>query len=62
MEDEMEDDDICPKSDDGEHEPDWSTVFVDHDGGQAYIDVNCKLCGRSGCVGSEKTLTEDISW
>ena len=58
---EDEDEDICPDSETGEHEPDWSTVFVEHDG-ETYIDVNCKLCGRSGCIGSEKTLKENISW
>ena len=51
----------CEKSPTGEHEPDWDTLIVTHDG-EAYVDVNCKHCGESGCVGSSKTLAADISW
>lgn len=56
----LDEDDVCPKT--GKlHSPDWSTLHVEHDG-EAYVDVNCKDCGRSGCVGSSLTLAEDISW
>jgi hypothetical protein len=60
MADIVVDEDICPKTG-VVHTPDWSTVTVTHDG-EAYIDVNCVNCGRSGCIGSAKTLTEGISW
>ena len=55
-------DDVCEKGTDGIHEPDWSSVSIEHDGDETYIDINCKHCGRSGCVGSEKTLERDIQW
>ena len=45
-----------------EHEPDWNTVNIQHDGGEDYVDVNCKKCGESGCVGSLKTLEKNIQW
>lgn len=57
-----EDDDRCPDSPTQTHEPDWSSCSVTHDGGEAYIDVNCKLCGRSGCVGTSKNLIDGINW
>jgi hypothetical protein len=44
-----------------EHDPDWDTVVVTHDG-EIYIDVTCKKCGRSGCIGTQKTLESDINW
>ena len=56
-----ENEDICPKSEDGIHIPDWNSLSITHDG-EAYVDVNCSACGRSGCVGSAKTLLEGISW
>jgi len=56
----IDQDAIC---EDGEpHIPDWSTVTVDHDGDDTYIDVSCSKCGRSGCIGKASTLEEDISW
>jgi len=57
----VEDDDYCPESEDGKHEPDWATVSIADDG-DTYIDVLCLNCGQSGCVGSSKTLAEGISW
>lgn len=60
IEQESETDESCPQ-DDGGHEPDWTSAHVEFDG-EAYLDVNCKHCGRSGCIGSEKSLTEQISW
>ena len=56
-----DEDDECPESNNG-HEPDWNTLKVESDGGEYYIDVNCKLCGRSGCVGNTQTLANEISW
>ena len=50
----------CPQNDGG-HEPDWTSAHVEFDG-DAYIDVNCKHCGRSGCIGSAVSLAERISW
>jgi len=52
--------DRCPKNDGG-HEPDWTSVHVEFDG-DAYVDLTCKHCGQSGCIGSEAKLTEQISW
>jgi hypothetical protein len=54
--------DKCSQSETGTHHPDWNTVIIDHDGGEAYVDVNCVYCGRSGCVGTSKTLANGISW
>jgi hypothetical protein len=52
--------DRCPKNDGG-HEPDWASAHVEFDG-DPYVDVACKHCGRSGCIGSAEKLTEQISW
>jgi hypothetical protein len=54
-------DDICPDNDGKPHQADWGTAHINEDG-QWYIDINCMQCGRSGCVGSEKTLSGDIQW
>jgi len=43
------------------HEPDWQAVSVTFDG-ETYIDITCKKCGASGCIGSQKTLEKDIQW
>jgi hypothetical protein len=51
----------CPKSPSGKHEPDLSTATIAHDG-EFYVDAKCVHCGRSGCIGSLKTLTENASW
>ena len=51
----------CKKSPTGYHEPDWKSISVEVDG-DTYVDVNCKHCGMSGCVGNEKTLLADINW
>jgi hypothetical protein len=55
-----ESDDLCPKAADGKHQPDPKTLTVEHDGDEAYIDVSCGLCGRSGCVG--KFDSEEVAW
>ena len=52
--------DRCPKNDGG-HEPDWTTTHVECDV-ERYVDVTCKHCGQSGCIGSEGQLAEQISW
>jgi hypothetical protein len=54
-------DEVCEKAEDGKHEPDWNTVSIQHDV-DTYVDVNCKHCGQSGCVGNEESLKQDISW
>ncbi len=51
----------CEKSPSGLHEPDWDSLNVNRDD-NIYIDVNCKHCGISGCVGTQKTLEENICW
>lgn len=53
---------VCPNTPDGKHVPDWSTVTVEHDGDEDYIDVSCSKCGRSGCIGSAASLISEISW
>jgi len=52
--------DKCDKATDGQHVPDPNTVHIDYDGGELYIDLNCKLCGQSGCVG--KVDLSHIDW
>ena len=52
--------DRCPKNDGG-HRPDWNTTHIECDV-EMYVDVACKHCGQSGCIGSEAKLTEEISW
>lgn len=44
------------------HTPDWKSISLEWDGDDLYVDVACKDCGQSGCVGTAKTLEEDISW
>jgi hypothetical protein len=55
-------DDICPKTLDGKHVPDWSSVTSESDGGEWYVDIPCVACGRSGCVGNQKQLESGITW
>ncbi len=52
--------DRCPKNDGG-HEPEWTTTHIECDV-EMYVDVTCKHCGQSGCIGSEAKLIEQISW
>ena len=56
------DPDVCPDGEDGKHEPDWASASAQWDGDELYVDVNCKLCGASGCIGTSATLAEGISW
>lgn len=57
-----DEDDFCPKNPKNGHNPDWKSISVDSDGGEIYVDVCCKDCGRSGCLGTAKQLAKDISW
>ena len=61
MPEELDKDDLCPKTN-KKHEPVWASVIVHSDGGETYVDVACKDCGRSGCVGTVKHLVENINW
>ena len=58
---EIDPDDLCPVTQQ-RHQPDWKSTSVEHDGGETYIDVSCTDCGRSGCVGTTKTLAGGICW
>lgn len=52
--------DRCPQHEGG-HEPDYSSVTLDHDGtGEIYVDVACRHCGRSGCVA--RLSLHDVDW
>ena len=55
-------DDKCADSPTGKHEPDWHSTTTEFDGGQLYVDINCKHCGRSGCVGAYDSLAANINW
>jgi hypothetical protein len=61
IEDKLDDDDFCPKSESGEHEIDWNSISLSQDV-ELYIDVNCRKCGRSGCLGSAKNLESEMQW
>jgi hypothetical protein len=56
----LEDPNHCPTTRNHKHRPDPATLHVNHDGDDAYVDVNCKACGRSGCVG--KFDPEKVDW
>lgn len=56
----VESDDVCKEAKDGKHVPDPATVTVQHDGEDVYIDVNCSLCGRSGCAA--KLDPNEVAW
>ena len=55
-------DEQCQKSEDGKHEPDTETLhlYMERDKSGVYLDVNCKHCGRSGCIG--KFDVSDVNW
>lgn len=57
----IDEDERCEKSPSGKHEPDWNTVSVSKDW-ETHIDINCKHCGFSGCIGNQSTLESGISW
>jgi hypothetical protein len=43
-------DETCPVT--GKlHVPDPAAVSIERDGEHVYLDVCCKDCGRSGCIG-----------
>ena len=56
----IEPNDTCPNAASGQHVPDVLTVTVTFDGADAYFDVNCALCGQSGCAG--KFDSELVDW
>ena len=58
----MHEEEYCPSSPSEVHIPDWHTLTTDFDGETLYLDVNCKYCGKSGCVGKEDTLAKNINW
>ena len=58
----MTEDEKCKKTEDGVHEPDLNTATVEVDGDETYVDVLCKHCGTSGCIGKLSNLTDDIDW
>ncbi len=58
---EQEPQDICKETGES-HEPDWHTLKVEWDVDEAYIDVNCGRCGRSGCLGIGAVLAQTIAW
>ena len=41
----------CQEATDGKHEAGLHTLYAFHDDTGIYVDVNCRLCGQSGCVG-----------
>ena len=55
-----ESDDYCQVAPDGKHEPNLQTLHIEYDGDDAYIDLNCKHCGRSGCAG--KFAPAEVAW
>lgn len=58
---ELDEDDCCPKT--GlSHIPDWASTDCTEDGQEVYVDVNCKDCGRNGCVGTVKKIEGEICW
>jgi hypothetical protein len=57
-----QDENDCRTAPGRQHEPDLASVQVTHDGGEAYIDVSCKHCGRSGCIGLASALVESVDW
>jgi len=54
--------DKCPKNKGKAHRPDWHNVTMERDGNAFYLDVVCRYCGRSGCIGTVKKLEESVDW
>ena len=50
----------CKESPNSKHFPDPSTFHLERDGDGVYLDVNCKWCARSGCVG--RFERDEIDW
>lgn len=59
---EFQEEDRCFSSPDGKHAPDWESISSEWDGDEEYVDVCCVFCGRSGCLGNVRTLTEHMCW
>lgn len=51
----------CPQRNGQPHVPDWTTLHTSIDV-DVYVDVSCRHCGRSGCLGTVKRVVEDITW
>jgi hypothetical protein len=57
----IENPDYCPTSEDHTHVLDLGSVCVTEDGAHAvYVDIYCKSCGRSGCIGLLDK--RDVTW
>jgi hypothetical protein len=57
----MNNENICPET--GKpHILDWNDLGITSDGGELYLDISCKNCGKSGCVGRIKYLENKITW
>lgn len=54
--------DTCPQNNNGLHQPDWNTIQTDYDGETLYVDVCCRHCGKSGCIGTQEQLVDMITW
>jgi hypothetical protein len=52
----------APDPADCKHEPDWRTAYTTYDGDEEYLDVACRKCGESGCIGTTKTISAGICW
>lgn len=52
---------VAMSKDECQHEIDWGSASLSYDG-EMYIDVNCKKCGHSGCLGSVKWLEKEVCW
>ena len=49
FEDTFGDENRCPENATG-HEADLSSAHIERDGDSLYVDVECRHCGRSGCI------------
>ena len=61
MNTEVVDDDVCELTGKA-HVPDWGSLSILPDGDEVYLDINCKDCGRSGCIGEITRLAKEIQW
>jgi hypothetical protein len=53
--------DLSPVAESCEHEPDLSSATLTRGRGELYVDVPCKYCGLSGCLGSFTDKSE-VQW
>ena len=45
-----------------DHVPDLTTVHIEPDGNDYYLDVDCAKCGETGCFGRANDLILNIDW